>query len=216
MRHLAVAALIVWGLLVPRVPAVATLAAQSRGPAAVEGPQPVTYFIADGRAETGFQPGDRDLARWALDAWQRSAAPALRLAPAPEETARVRVYWVEAGDGQYGEMQPLIVDGQRGAAVFIRPDVAALGPDLARRIGADPLLRDTIVYLTCLHELGHAFGLGHTSAFADIMYFFGYGGDIAEFFGRYRTHLRSRSDIPSLSGLSDEDVRRIRALYVTP
>ena len=42
----------------------------------------------------------------------------------------------------------------------------------------DKLLRDAIVYLTCLHETGHALGLQHTDAFADIMYSFQYGGDI--------------------------------------
>jgi hypothetical protein len=110
-------------------------------------------------------------------------------------------------------MRSLLVGGRRGAAVFIRPDTDALGGDIARLARADPLLRDTIVYLTCLHELGHALGLAHTSAFGDIMYFFGYGGDIPRFFGRYRDQLRSRSDITNVSGLSADDVSRARALY---
>jgi len=61
--------------------------------------------------------------------------------------------------GEYGEMRSLIVGGQRGAAVFIRPDVESLGQEIARRARRDMLLRDSIVYLTCLHELGHAPGL---------------------------------------------------------
>jgi predicted Zn-dependent protease len=91
--------------------------------------------------------------------------------------------------------------------------VESLGPDIARRARADDLLRDTIVYLTCLHELGHALGLAHTRDFRDIMFFFGYGGDIVEYFGRYRTQLHARSDIAVVSGLSDSDVARIRAIY---
>jgi hypothetical protein len=45
------------------------------------------------------------------------------------------------------------------------------------------------------------------------MFFFGYGGDIPGFFGRYRTLLKSRADIQNVSGLSADDVRRVRALY---
>ena len=125
----------------------------------------------------------------------------------------MRVRWVPASAGQYGEMRPLLIGGRRGAEVFIRPDMNALGPDISKLARTDPLLRDTIVYLTCLHELGHAVGLAHTSNFDDIMYFFGFGGDIPRFFGRYRDALTSRADIATNAGLSDEDVRRVRALY---
>ena len=77
----------------------------------------------------------------------------------------------------------------------------------------DPLLRDTIVYLTCLHETGHALGLAHTAGFADIMYSFQYGGDIPEYFGRYRRELAARVDIRKHSGMSLDDRKRIAQLY---
>jgi hypothetical protein len=176
---------------------------------------PVPYFISDGGTRAGFRPGDRELARWALSAWERLAGGTLRFVESPEATALVRVYWAGPTGGQYGEMRPIDVNGRRGAAVYVRPDVQALGPEIAKRAAEDDLLRETIVYLTCLHELGHAIGLPHTAGFEDIMYFFGYGGDIVEYFSRYRRQIRTRSDIARVSGVSEDDAARLRALYQT-
>lgn len=155
------------------------------------------------QAASGCHAGDPELAIWAMEAWQTAAEGALVLVKtsAPEK-AHVRVYWATAEQGRYGEARPIQVDGVRGAEVFVRPPPLAAGQ-------GDPLLRDSIVYLTCVHELGHALGLSHTAAFADIMYSFQYGGDIPEYFGRYRRELRTRSDIPKHSGMSAEDRRRI-------
>jgi hypothetical protein len=172
----------------------------------------VTYFIADGAGRRGSRPGDRELASWALEAWRR-AATGLRFEPAKEADALIRLYWTDQDKGLYGEAQPLMVGGRPGAAVFITADVTLLGEDIARRASQDQLFRDSIVYLTCLHELGHALGLAHTADFRDIMYFFGFGGDIVDYFTRYRSQLRSRSDIATVSGLSDGDKRRIAARY---
>jgi hypothetical protein len=47
------------------------------------------------------------------------------------------------------------------------------------------------------------------------MYFFGYGGSSAEYFGRYRAKLRAREDIAGASGLSEGDVARLRTIYAT-
>jgi hypothetical protein len=192
-----------------------TRAPQARVARTLESDDAVTYFIAEGNRSTGYRPGDRELALWAFQAWQRSAGKGLRFEPASESAALIRVQWAEPGGGEYGETQPLLVHGKRGAVVFIRPDVEALGPDIARRASSDNLLRDSIVYLTCLHELGHALGLDHTRDFRDIMFFFGYGGDVAEYFGRYRAQIHTREDIAAVSGLSEADVTRIRAMYAS-
>jgi hypothetical protein len=179
----------------------------------LDGRGTITYFVSDGVSGSDFRPGDRDLAQWALDAWERASDGRLTFVPGPESSALVRVHFVAPEAGQYGEMRATKVDGKRGAEVFIRPSTDALGPDVAERARVDALFRDTIVYLTCLHELGHALGLEHTDEYADIMFFFGYGGDIPAYFGRYRDRLKQRSDIASVSGLSESDVARLRALY---
>ena len=151
---------------------------------------------------TGCQAGDPELGRWALEAWQRETGGAIVLKKSPtEDHARLRLHWANGTSSLYGETQPLMVDGKRGANIYVLPGVAP---------GDDPLLRETIVYLTCLHESGHAFGLAHTRNFADIMYSFQYGGDIAAYFGRYRVRLKTRADIAGLSGISDADRAAMR------
>jgi hypothetical protein len=185
------------------------------GPRSDLGPtrEETTFFIEQGAPASGYAPGDRQLAQWAFDAWSRASAGGVTWRAAPEQKALIRLYWAPARSTVFGEMQAIDVDGREGAAVFVRADVAALDPELARRAREDALWRDTIVYLTCVHELGHALGLAHTRDFGDIMYSFAYGGDIVEYFARYRRQLRSRSDITRLYGLSDADIARLRSRH---
>ena len=176
---------------------------------------PVGFFIAEPGSAAGTRNSDAELCRWALEDWVRHAGERIQIEAAPEAEARIRVYFVSAQSGRYGEMRPVLVDGRHGAEVFVRPDTGALGSDIAAAAERDPLLRETIVYLTCLHEIGHALGMEHTAEYADVMYSFGYGGDIPAFFGRYRSRLESRDDIAFQSGLSEGDIAQLRAAYAT-
>jgi hypothetical protein len=133
-----------------------------------------------------------------MESWQSGSGGALILTRTSDpQKARIRLYWADAQQGMYGEARPILVDGKPGAEVYVRP--APLQPE------GDGLLRDVIVFLTCVHETGHALGLPHTANFADIMYSFQFGGDIRDYFGRYRRKLKARGDIRGSSPLSDSD-----------
>jgi hypothetical protein len=132
-----------------------------------------------------------------LESWQEASGGRLHFLTTPNRSeALLRLVWAEASEGRYGETMPILVNGRRGSQIFVRTNTEGI---------LDRLLRDTIVYLTCLHESGHALGLAHTAHFEDIMYSFQLGGDIPEYFGRYRRKLSKREDIRKNSGLSAAD-----------
>jgi Matrixin len=176
--------------------------------------QPISFYIEDGKGVPGYRDSDRELAKFALDAWSRESGGSLKFTEAKNhDGAVIRVRWISPTEGLYGETQRIEIGGKPGAIVNVMPQVSSQGEPLASRAVQDVLLRDTIVYLTCVHELGHAVGLAHTSRFDDIMYYFGYGGDILEYFMRYRSKLQSRADIAKHSGLSEGDVGTLRSFY---
>ncbi len=188
-----------------------TASTQGYGP--LDNRMPIGFYIPAGETETGFQAGDDELAVWALRAWERATDGQLELRPAPWEDALLHLYWVPASGGLFGEMKPFNYRGMPGAAIFVRPTTRGLGPELERRARRDPLYRDAIVYLTCLHEFGHALGLPYSAEFDDIMYSFRLGGDIPLYIQRYRARLDERADIETTDGLSDADRTALTALY---
>jgi len=151
------------------------------------------------------QADDPQLADWAFAAWQRASQGGLEFTRVKDSAdARIRLFWASAEQGMYGETRPVAYHGHLGAEVYVRPSPMP--------VNGDRLLRDAVVYLTCLHESGHALGLPHTADFADIMYSFQFGGDINEYFGRYRRKLEMRGDIAKNSGMSEQDRMRLRTI----
>ncbi|MGD8340740.1 MAG: hypothetical protein PVH89_08150 [Gammaproteobacteria bacterium] len=199
--------------------AVGARSVDAQGPAPLELIAPLDndtglgFFVANSVSDDPALRADAELCTWALDDWVRHSQGRIRVTVADEGDALIRVYFDALRAGQYGEMRPIRVSGRRGAEVYVRADTEALGPDIASAVRADPLLRETIVYLTCLHEIGHALGMVHTADFEDVMYFFGFGGDIDAFFGRYRARLERRRDIVNESGLSGGDIAQLLAAY---
>ena len=176
-----------------------------------------TYWIEPCSAhlsqQTTCMANDVELAQWALEAWQRTAPPDLAFSKAAQDHARISIYWASGRMRLYGEARPTVVDGKRGSAIYVNPDVTQLGEEIDWAASHDPLLRDAIVYLTCLHESGHALGLTHTGKFEDIMYSFGFGGNIVEYFERYRRKINARADIRAQSAISAYDRQRLLELF---
>ncbi|HLW76942.1 MAG TPA: matrixin family metalloprotease [Bryobacteraceae bacterium] len=179
------------------LPSVSLLLALAAGASARD----ISYWIAPcENPESRCKPGDEELARWALEAWEREAGGRIHFTAAAARDATFLMVWALPARGVYGETVPIEVNGQRRERMDLRVEDG---------FTKDRLLHDTIVYLTCVHESGHALGLAHTSNFDDIMYSFQYGGAIPEYFARFRRKLTKRDDIRKYSGISASDRARL-------
>ena len=170
---------------------------------------PIPFFIDEPDPARGGKPIDRWLAERALHAWDDALDGWLCMTPAPAVDAALRIYWGMTGD-RLGLMSAIEVGHYRGGEVYVDPSPEAFDPQLAFACQQDPLFRDAVVYLTLLHETGHALGLVHTMDMLDAMYF---GGDFVGFYKAYRAKLETIEDIRRHPGFSDEDLIRLRGLY---
>ncbi len=153
-----------------------------------------------------------DLAQWAMEAWARASDGLLRVERVEQpEDAEIRFRWVNPRrPGLYGQSLTTEREGKRISEVVINPSMESLGGDMLARTLSDGLFGDTILFLTCVHEAGHALGPAHTRDYADIMYSFEFGGDFIGYFDRYRKKLKVRDDMKKQSPFSANDARQIK------
>jgi Matrixin len=155
--------------------------------------------------KTACKASDADLARWALAAWEDPSGGRLRFVQTGDRSeALIRIVWAGPFGPLYGETVQIDVKARQGSQIVV----------YTAQYTRDALLRDSIVYLTCLHESGHALGLEHTSRSGDIMYprrpimsrslYLGYS-DLANYFSQYRRKLSVREDIRKNPGLWPAD-----------
>ena len=152
-------------------------------------------------------PGAAALVDRALAAWTRAADGRVVLQKAATaDAALVRVRFAPA-EGIYGETAPH-VDRTTGAIVSAEIVIAGV-------VVGDAEQKRVAIYLTALHELGHALGLRHTDAFDDIMYSFRRPDDGERYFGAFQKRLQSIDEVGTerASGLSPADLAALRALY---
>jgi hypothetical protein len=187
------------------------LAAAVAAPATIRGTSPARWPA--GRAvpfwiqKEGARERNRELVRLALANWQAASDGLLRFEESEEFLPEGLHIYFAGSFPDFGAAKS-VVDPETGE--IRSADVIVVSDPMG-----DRLQRDLVVYLTALHELGHALGLRHSEQRGEIMYGFHGPPDADWTFRAYRRKLRSLADIgsPRASGITGADRQAIRALY---
>jgi matrixin len=193
--HLLLVAVVLWA---------SPLALQAQRTAATRWPKgaPIHVWIDPNDAP----PGSVEMVTRAVKTWSRAAGGRIDLSVVNvERGAHVRVHFI-SDPSRYGETAPRV--DRRGT--IVSADIFINGTNTG-----GPLEQRIVLYLTALHELGHALGLGHTNNFGDIMYAFRRPDDGERYFGAFRRRVSDVADIGSAraTGLSPDDIAALLKLY---
>ena len=82
----------------------------------------IPYYLAEAADRSQFRPGDRQLAAWALDEWQRTVGSVVRFEQTGnQEAALLRFDWLPwAEDAALGRMEPATINGHPAASIVVR------------------------------------------------------------------------------------------------